>query len=142
MVEGPSPTETDCMGYSGVCDVHHPKVSRDTLRMPVSHQNSASGEKGTDCLSFSLPCQSIIYKTFRTLPPNALCSMSGRSPVKDSWNGEVKKDAPSASVHQSEEEGLPDSWAFGKPGNTKEKRAFSAVHQCSNRIGSKEMKSS
>lgn len=64
--------------------------------------------------------------------------------MEDSWNGEVKKDAPSASVHQSEEEeeGLPDSWAFGKPGNTKEKGAFSAVHQCSNRIGSTEMKSS
>lgn len=61
--------------------------------------------------------------------------------MEDSWNGEVKKDAPSASVHQSEEE-LPDSWAFVKPGNTKEKGAFSVAHQCSNRIGSTKMKSS
>lgn len=50
--------------------------------------------------------------------------------MEDSWNGEVKKDAPSASVHQSDEEGLPDSWAFAKPGNTKEKGAFSVAHQC------------
>jgi F-box protein 34 len=68
--------------------------------------------------------------------------MSGKSPVENSLNVKTKKNAPSATIHQGEEEGPLDIWAVVKPGNTKEKIAFFAAHQCSNRIGSMKIKSS
>lgn len=82
-------------------------------------------------------------KPFGILSPNVLCSMSGKSPVESSLNVKTKKNAPSATIHQGEEgEGPLDIWAVVKPGNTKEKIAFFAAHQCSNRIGSMKIKSS
>ncbi|XP_054988404.1 F-box only protein 34 isoform X2 [Sorex araneus] len=82
-------------------------------------------------------------KPFGVLSPNVLCSMSGKSPVESSLNVKTKKNVPSTTIHQGEEgEGPLDIWAVVKPGNTKEKIAFFAAHQCSNRIGSMKIKSS
>ncbi|XP_049623114.1 F-box only protein 34 [Suncus etruscus] len=82
-------------------------------------------------------------KPFGILSPNVLCSMSGKSPVESSLNVKTKKNVPSATIHQGEDgEGPLDIWAVVKPGNTKEKIAFFAAHQCSNRIGSMKIKSS
>ncbi|XP_055989560.1 F-box only protein 34 isoform X2 [Sorex fumeus] len=82
-------------------------------------------------------------KPFGILSPNVLCSMSGKSPVESSLNVKTKKNVPSTTIHQGEEgEGPLDIWAVVKPGNTKEKIAFFAAHQCSNRIGSMKIKSS
>lgn len=127
----------------------HPlEVSRDTLRTPMSHQNTVSDEKGK--ASYMKPpvfpsasfVKAASRKPFGILSPNVLCSMSGKNPVENSLNVKVKKNVPPATVQQSEEEGLPGSWAIVKPGNTKEKIAFFAAHQCSNRIGSMKIKSS
>ncbi|ERE92648.1 F-box only protein 34 isoform X2 [Cricetulus griseus] len=124
------------------------EVSKDPLRTPVSHQNAISDEKGkvNYMKPTVFPSASLVKascrKPFGILSPNVLCSMSGKSPVENSLNVKAKKNVPSATVHQSEEEGLPGSWAIVKPGNTKEKIAFFAAHQCSNRIGSMKIKSS
>ncbi|KAK2498012.1 hypothetical protein MC885_009277 [Smutsia gigantea] len=68
--------------------------------------------------------------------------MSGKSPVESSLNVKTKKNAPPATIHQGEGgEGPLDIWAVVKPGNTKEKIAFFAAHQCSSRIGSMKIKS-
>lgn len=123
------------------------EISRGTPRPPMSHGNTDSDEKGrvNYMKPTVLPSASLVKasarKPFGILSPNVLCSMSGKSPVENSLNVKAKKNVPSAAVHQSEE-GLPGSWAIVKPGNTKEKIAFFAAHQCSNRIGSMKIKSS
>ncbi|XP_034354787.1 F-box only protein 34 isoform X2 [Arvicanthis niloticus] len=123
------------------------EISRDTLRAPMSHGNSDNDAKGRAnyMKPTVFPSASFVKassrKPFGILSPNVLCSMSGKSPVENSLNVKAKKNVPSAAVHQSEE-GLPGSWAIVKPGNTKEKIAFFAAHQCSNRIGSMKIKSS
>lgn len=123
------------------------EIGRDTLRRPVSHGNTDSDAKGrANCMkptSFppASPVKASSRKPFGILSPNVLCSMSGKSPVENSLNVKATRNAPSAAVHQTEE-GLPGSWAIVKPGNTKEKIAFFAAHQCSNRIGSMKIKSS
>ncbi|XP_028614386.1 F-box only protein 34 [Grammomys surdaster] len=122
------------------------EISRDTLRTPMSHGNTGSDAKvrANYMKPTVLPLASFVKassrKPFGILSPNVLCSMSGKSPVENSLNVKAKKNVPSAAVHQSEE-GVPGSWAIVKPGNTKEKIAFFAAHQCSNRIGSMKIKS-
>lgn len=123
------------------------EVSRDTLRTPMSH-GKANGDVKTRASYMKptvLPSASLVKassrKPFGILSPNVLCSMSGKSPVENSLNVKAKKNVLSAAVHQSEE-GLPGTWAIVKPGNTKEKIAFFAAHQYSNRIGSMKIKSS
>lgn len=124
-----------------------PEISRDSPRTPVSSGKADSDEKGRASYMKPtvFPSASLVKassrKPFGILSPNVLCSMSGKSPVENSLNVKAKKNVPSAAVHQSEE-GLPGSWAIVKPGNTKEKIAFFAAHQCSNRIGSMKIKSS
>ncbi|KAL1781131.1 F-box only protein 34 [Sigmodon hispidus] len=124
------------------------KLQKDTLRTPVSHKNAVSEEQGrANFMKIpGFPSASLVKATsrkpFGILSPNVLCSMSGKSPVENSLNVKAKKNVPPATIHQSEEEGLRDSWAIVKPGNTKEKIAFFAAHQCSNRIGSMKIKSS
>ncbi|XP_040826203.1 F-box only protein 34 isoform X1 [Ochotona curzoniae] len=77
------------------------------------------------------------------LPPNVLCRMSGQSPLENGLDVKTKKNAPSTTIHQGEPaDGPLDIWAVVRPGNTKEKIAFFAAHQCSNRIGSMKIKSS
>ncbi|KAK7801360.1 hypothetical protein U0070_003645 [Myodes glareolus] len=127
----------------------HPlDVSKDPLRRVASHQNALSDEKDKAnymkpaVFPSASPVKATSRKPFGILSPNVLCSMSGKSPVENSLNVKAKKNVPSATVHQSEEEGLPASWAIVKPGNTKEKIAFFAAHQYSNRIGSMKIKSS
>lgn len=67
--------------------------------------------------------------------------MSGKNPVESSFDVKAKKNVPAATIHQGEGEGPPDIWAVVKPGNTKEKIAFFAAHQCSNKIGAMKIKS-
>lgn len=115
----------------------------------MSHQEAINDEK---CRASYMkpgvfpsisPGKASSRKPFGILSPNVLCSMSGKSPVESSLNVKTKKNAPSATIHQGEEgEGPLDIWAVVKPGNTKEKIAFFAAHQCSNRIGSMKIKSS
>lgn len=123
------------------------EISRDTLSPPMSRRDANCDGKGganfmrpTDLPSASL-VKASSRKPFGILSPNVLCSMSGKSPVENSLNVKTKKNVPSAAGPQSDE-GLPGSWAIVKPGNTKEKIAFFAAHQCSNRIGSMKIKSS
>lgn len=125
------------------------EVCRDTLRNPTSHQKAVNDEKCKasymkpsvfPSTSFS---KASYRKPFGILSPNVLCSMSGKSPAENSLNVKTKKNVPPATIHQGEEgEGPLDIWAVVKPGNTKEKIAFFAAHQCSNRIGSMKVKSS
>ncbi|XP_020922967.1 F-box only protein 34 isoform X2 [Sus scrofa] len=125
------------------------ETSKETLRTPMSHQEAINDEKcKASCMKPSVFPSASLGKTssrkpFGILSPNVLCSMSGKSSVESSLNVNVKKNTPSATIHQGEEgEGPLDIWAVVKPGNTKEKIAFFAAHQCSNRIGSMKIKSS
>lgn len=126
---------------------HTLEVSRDTLGTPMSHQNAVSDGKGnTNYMKAAVfPPASLVKAAARKplgiLSPNVLCSMSGKSPVENSLHVTAKKNVPPATAHQGEE-GVPGSWTIVKPGNTKEKIAFFAAHQCSNRIGSMKIKSS
>ncbi|XP_054423507.1 F-box only protein 34 [Pteronotus mesoamericanus] len=125
------------------------EISKETLKTPMSHQEPISDEK---CKAISMkssvfpstpPGKASSRKPFGILSPNVLCSMSGKSPVESSLNVKTNKNAPPATIHQGEEgEGPLDIWAVVKPGNTKEKIAFFAAHQCSNRVGSMKIKSS
>nr|XP_045011003.1 F-box only protein 34 isoform X1 [Jaculus jaculus]XP_045011005.1 F-box only protein 34 isoform X1 [Jaculus jaculus] len=124
------------------------EVSRDTLRTPMSQQETVNDEKdkASHMKPALFPSASLVKassrKPFGVLSPNVLCNMSGKSPVESSLNVKAKKNAPSATIHQGEEEGPLDIWAVVKPGNTKEKIAFFAAHQCSSRLGSMKIKSS
>ncbi|XP_057589350.1 F-box only protein 34 [Hippopotamus amphibius kiboko] len=125
------------------------EISKETLRTPMSHQQAVNDEKcKASYMKLSVfPSASLgkasSQKPLGILSPNVLCSMSGKSPEESTLNVKTKKHAPSATIHQGEEgEGPLDIWAVVKPGNTKEKIAFFAAHQCSNRIGSMKIKSS
>lgn len=125
------------------------EISKETLRTPMSHQEAINDEKcrasymKPGVFPSTSPGKASSRQPFGILSPNVLCSMSGKSPVESSLNVKTKKNAPSATIHQGEEgEGPLDIWAVVKPGNTKEKIAFFAAHQCSNRIGSMKIKSS
>ncbi|KAM5273180.1 F-box only protein 34 [Ctenodactylus gundi] len=122
------------------------EVSRDTLRTPMSHPKAMNDEKGKGYVKPGVfPPASLIKesprKPFGILSPNVLCSMSGKSPIESSLNVKTKNNVPSTTIHQGEE-GPLDIWAVVKPGNTKEKIAFFAAHQYSNRIGTMKIKSS
>ncbi|XP_008050690.1 F-box only protein 34 [Carlito syrichta] len=123
-------------------------VSRETLRTPVSHQKALSD---AECAARNVkpavsPSASLgkasSWRPLEILSPNVLCSMSGKSPVESSWSVKAKKNAQPATIHQGEGEGLLDIWAVVRPGNTKEKIAFFAAHQCGSRIGPMKSKSS
>ncbi|XP_036098419.1 F-box only protein 34 [Molossus molossus] len=125
------------------------EINKETLRTPMRHQEPIHDEKCK--ASYMKPSvfpstssgKASLRKPFGVLSPNVLCSMSGKSPVESSLNVKTKKNVPSATIHQGEEgEGPLDIWAVVKPGNTKEKIAFFAAHQCNNRIGSMKIKSS
>lgn len=125
------------------------EISKEPLRTPMSHQEAINDEKckasymKPSVLPSTPPDQPSSRKPFGILSPNVLCSMSGKSPTESSLNVKTKKNAPSATIHQGEEgDGPLDIWAVVKPGNTKEKIAFFAAHQCSNRVGSMKIKSS
>lgn len=125
------------------------QISKETPRTSMSHQEAIHDEKckanymKSSVFSSTSPGKASSREPFGILSPNVLCSMSGKSPVESSLNVKTKKNAPSATIHQGEEgEGPLDIWAVVKPGNTKEKIAFFAAHQCSNRIGSMKIKSS
>ncbi|EGW10580.1 F-box only protein 34 [Cricetulus griseus] len=116
------------------------KASRDMLRTPVNHQSTDSDEKGkAKYMKPTVFLQPLLVKA-SCRKPFSKCS------VRYEWEEacgeepecESQKACTCATVHQTEE-GLPGSWAIVKPGNTKEKIA---AHQCSNRIGSKKIKSS
>ncbi|XP_007946556.1 F-box only protein 34 [Orycteropus afer afer] len=121
----------------------------ETPKTPMSHQRVVNGE--TCRTSYMKPSvfpsaslgKALSRKPFGILSPNVLCSMSGKSPVESSLSIKTKKNVPPATIHQGEEgEGPLDIWTVVKPGNTKEKIAFFAAHQCSTRIGSMKIKSS
>ncbi|KAF7481271.1 F-box only protein 34 [Marmota monax] len=125
------------------------EVCRDTLRILMSHQKAVNDEKckasymKTSVFPSTSFSKASSRKPFGILSPNVLCSMSGKSPAENSLNVKTKKNVPPATIHQGEEgEGPLDIWAVVKPGNTKEKIAFFAAHQCSNRLGSMKVKSS
>ncbi|XP_043842264.1 F-box only protein 34 [Dromiciops gliroides] len=69
-----------------------------------------------------------------------MCNMSGKGPA-ESLSVKDKNNTPPMAIHQVEGEEPLCIWAVVKPGNTKEKIAFFAAHQCSNRIGSMKIKS-
>ncbi|XP_026239910.1 F-box only protein 34 [Urocitellus parryii] len=125
------------------------EVCRDTLRILMSHQKAVNDEKckasymKTSVFPSTSFSKASSRKPFGILSPNVLCSMSGKSSAENSLNVKTKKNVPPATIHQGEEgEGPLDIWAVVKPGNTKEKIAFFAAHQCSNRLGSMKVKSS
>ncbi|XP_037359288.1 F-box only protein 34 [Talpa occidentalis] len=125
------------------------ETSKESLKTPVSHEKAIHDEKcktsymKPSVFSSASLGKASTRKPFGILSPNVLCSMSGKSPVESNLNVKTKKNVSSATIHQGEEgEGPLDIWAVVKPGNTKEKIAFFAAHQCSNRIGSMKIKSS
>ncbi|XP_016053641.1 PREDICTED: F-box only protein 34 [Miniopterus natalensis] len=125
------------------------EISKETLRTPMSHQEAINEEKckvsymKSSVFPSTSPGKASSRKPFGVLSPNVLCSMSGKSPAESSWNVKTKKNTASATIHQGEEgDGPLDIWAVVKPGNTKEKIAFFAAHQCSSRVGSMKIKSS
>ncbi|KAM6203065.1 F-box only protein 34 [Rhynchocyon petersi] len=129
----------------------HPVEPKETLKIPMNHQRPRNEEtcRGGHLRPSVFPSaspgkgSSPSRKPFGIISPNVLCSMSGKSPVESSLSIKPKKNVPCATIHQGEEgEGPLDIWAVVKPGNTKEKIAFFAAHQCSNRIGSMKIKSS
>uniref|UniRef100_A0A8C2WDM3 F-box protein 34 n=2 Tax=Chinchilla lanigera TaxID=34839 RepID=A0A8C2WDM3_CHILA len=113
----------------------------------MSFQRAVNDEKGKaryvkpGLFPSSFVIKASSRKPFGILSPNVLCNMSGKSPVESSWNVRAKKNVPAATIHQGEGEGPLDIWAVVKPGNTKEKIAFFAAHQCSSRIGAMKIKS-
>ncbi|XP_036590878.1 F-box only protein 34 [Trichosurus vulpecula] len=70
-----------------------------------------------------------------------MCNTNGKGPA-ESLSVKDKNNTPPMAVQQTEEGEEPLCiWAVVKPGNTKEKIAFFAAHQCSNRTGSMKIKS-
>ncbi|XP_048455747.1 F-box only protein 34 [Rhincodon typus] len=83
-------------------------------------------------------------RPFGFISQNKMCNM--RNPAENlAFKGRKKHVAENIlppSIHQEEGEAPLDIWAVIKPGNTKEKIAFFAAHQCNNRTGSMKIKSS
>ncbi|XP_073067312.1 F-box only protein 34 isoform X1 [Manis javanica] len=123
-------------------------TSKETLRTPTSHQEAVNDDRcKASYMKPSVFPSAFLDKAPSQKPfeisPDVLCNMSGKSPAESSLNVKTKKNAPPATIHQGEGgEGPLDIWAVVKPGNTKEKIAFFAAHQCSSRIGSMKIKSS
>ncbi|XP_068947861.1 F-box only protein 34 [Petaurus breviceps papuanus] len=70
-----------------------------------------------------------------------MCNMSGKGPA-ESLSVKDKNITPPMAIHHVEDDDEPlCPWAVVKPGNTKEKIAFFAAHQCSSRTGSMKIKS-
>lgn len=127
--------------------VHPLEISEETLRTPMSHQETINDkEHEASQMKESVfpptsPGKVPSQKPFEVLPPDVLCSMSGKSPVESRVNVKTKKNAPSAIIHQGEGEGSYDTQAVLKLGNTKEKTEFFPAHQSSNRVGQVKIKS-
>lgn len=114
-----------------------------TSRRKAVHEAPAASCMSPVCLPSASLAEASSREAFRILSPDVLCSMSGKGPLESSLKVTAKKNATSATIHQGEDGGGPlDIWAVVKPGNTKEKIAFFAAHQCSSRIGSMKIKSS
>ncbi|XP_067847677.1 F-box only protein 34 [Heptranchias perlo] len=83
-------------------------------------------------------------RPFGFISQNKMCNM--RNPADNvTFKGRKKHMSENIlppSIHQEEGEAPLDIWAVIKPGNTKEKIAFFAAHQCNNRTGSMKIKSS
>ena len=129
--------------------VHPLEISKETLRTPVSHREAINDkEYEASYMKESVfpptsPGKVSSQKPFGVLPPDVLCSMSGKSPIESSVSVKAKKNAPPAVIHQGEGgEGPCDTRAVLKPGNTKEKTEFLPAHQSSNRVGHMKTKSS
>lgn len=113
-----------------------------TSQRKAAHEEPAASCMRPVCLPSASLAKASSRKAFGVLSPNVLCSMSGKNPL-ESLKVTAKKNAASATIHQGEDGGGPlDIWAVVKPGNTKEKIAFFAAHQCSSRVGSMKIKSS
>ncbi|KAJ1104541.1 hypothetical protein NDU88_001951 [Pleurodeles waltl] len=100
-------------------------------RDQVNHRIAAKEEKYTPTnQSFHAPPVNASYH--RPLESTCLCIADGKSPP-NSLDGKGKVYASPLATHHGEEgEGTLDIRAVIKPGNTKEKIAFFASHQCSN----------
>ncbi|XP_036116014.1 F-box only protein 34-like [Molossus molossus] len=121
----------------------------DIPRTPMSHREAINDRKckasyiKPSVFPSPSPGKASSRKPFGVLSPNVLCGVSRKSPGKSSLNVKTTKNVPSATIPQGKEgEGPRDVCAVVKPGNTKEKIAFFAAHQCGSRIGSMTVKSS
>ncbi|XP_051866619.1 F-box only protein 34 isoform X2 [Pristis pectinata] len=98
------------------------------------------------CKSFALASHISLWcpRPFSFISQNKMCNM--RNPADNvSFKGRKKHMSENIlppSIHQEEGEAQLDIWAVIKPGNTKEKIAFFAAHQCNNRTSSMKLKSS
>lgn len=121
--------------------------SQDTLRGIYSNKHSQvkGGRCSNNCSRQACCLNSVggtsLRRPFGVISQNTMCNSVGRG-VSNSSSIKAKKtcaSVPSATIHQGEE-GPLDIWAVIKPGNTKEKIAFFAAHQCNNRVASMKLK--
>ncbi|XP_063804021.1 F-box only protein 34 [Pseudophryne corroboree] len=113
---------------------------RSNKGMHLNNQSSAKDEKCNGATRKCSPCNdNPPRRPLGTLSQNK-CNIASVSPAN---SFEVKaKNVPPGTIHQGDDgEGMLDSCALIKPGNTKEKIAFFASHHCShNRNGSMKIK--
>lgn len=141
----------------------HPKLqqkdaslesSQEALRgLRSSHHTTVGVERCQSTCNKPLCCKSIALashislwcpRPFGFISQNKMCNT--RNPADNvSFNGrkkQVSENVLPPSIHQEEGEAQLDIWAVIKPGNTKEKIAFFAAHQCNNRTSAMKVKSS
>ncbi|XP_069773059.1 F-box only protein 34 [Narcine bancroftii] len=122
-------------------------------RLQSSHHTTVGVERCQSTCKKPLCCKSIALvshislwcpRPYGFISQNKMCNM--RNPADNvSFKGRKKHMSENIlppSIHQEEGEAQLDIWAVIKPGNTKEKIAFFAAHQCSNRTNSLKIKSS
>lgn len=120
--------------------------SQDTLRgiSLTRHSQVKGGRCISNCnrqvCSLTSAGGTSLRRPLGVISQNTMCN-SVRKSISNSSGIKGKKTCVSvpSSIHQGEE-GPLDIWAVIKPGNTKEKIAFFAAHQCNNRSGTMKLK--
>ncbi|XP_072895995.1 F-box only protein 34-like isoform X1 [Hemitrygon akajei] len=128
--------------------------SQEALReLHSNHQTSVGVERCQSTYNKPIYCKSIALashislwcpRPFNFISQSKMCNMRNLAD-NVSFKGRKKPMSENIlppSIHQEEGEAQLDIWAVIKPGNTKEKIAFFAAHQCNNRTHSMKLKSS
>ncbi|XP_067895284.1 F-box only protein 34-like [Heterodontus francisci] len=133
--------ESNQEAHGGLCSSQHATVRVDRCQSTYNKQSCCkSVTVSTVASHISLWCP----RPFGFISQNKMCNMRNPADIltcKGRKKHMSEKILP-PSIHQEEGEAALDIWAVIKPGNTKEKIAFFAAHQCNNRTGSMKIKSS
>ncbi|XP_078418791.1 F-box only protein 34-like [Cetorhinus maximus] len=133
--------ESSQEALGGLCSSQHATVRVERCQSTYNNRSCCKSiTVSTVASHISLWCP----RPFGFISQNKMCNM--RNPVDNlAFKGRKKHMSENTlppSIHQEEGEAPLDIWAVIKPGNTKEKIAFFAAHQCNNRTGSMKIKSS